>query len=883
MATASAFRKHFDANMARAPQIEWLPAIQVLALVGVVLNHLVEEFLPGNWFIQVSLQHPTLIAWTQGLGIQPGGLVSFAGLVSFLGDHCPGVFLVTSGLGLTWSALHGSEGNVGVAPFLRRRLSRILPPYIALHVLFLLSTLVNRESDVSFADARILFSILGLRFNDDLFFFISPSWWFVWLILQLYLLFPLLYLALRRLGGAWFLMLALLFTVLSRTAGLLDIRYSESLYFWMLGIFFGTRLAEFCVGMAAAVILANLAGGRRQLPRPTTLVAASVALLCAGLLTTSVPLPGWVLQYLLMTLGLSALFLWIWEVALKRSPGIRGMVTVVASGSYGTYLVHQLMIQRATRYVTGDWQLIAAMAAVLVAFPVGILLERFTNSIVSRARQIHREIPDTILRHSHWAVALGLLGVLAVLEVRVTSDQAYRLLVAVLGIGLVALVALEFVRCDRRGTFEGIVLWFAMAAALLHLFVFPREYSRVVLIAAGMFAVTAAYASSRFGKRWLSALLGSIVTCVVVFGVEVALTRMAPLETRERWGEYPALQVHDTRTYSLKPNQVTHLRYNNYDYTVRTNSLGLNSPEIVIERPEPGDALRILVIGDAFTMPEGLEYEDAYPSRLENAIAERVYPRGVQVINAGVTGYGPPQQYPQLQELVPLLRPDIVLYQFFVDEFAQVRASRDSRLASIGFITGDVPSEHKMVRTPQLEQHLASISRSLRETLLNRPDRSRYEKALLKFYEVGGNSLYSEENLTAIEAYLRAMQDVCTSVGATFVIYFVPAAVEVSAPAQIAYFPRDVDLTDPLLYDLNRPYAQLELIARELGIRVTNLRQPLKEHPHQPVYFADSWHWNREGHRAVADYIATDLMVGGLIRGPRQSDDLVSPTMVESK
>ena len=91
-----------------------------------------------------------------------------------------------------------------------------------------------------------------------------------------------------------------------------------------------------------------------------------------------------------------------------------------------------------------------------------------------------------------------------------------------------------------------------------------------------------------------------------------------------------------------------------------TNSYGLASPEIEVKRPTP-NTLRIMIIGDAFSMPEGMEYEYAYPSLLENKLAGLVSGRTIQVINAGVTGYGPVEQYPQLLELAPIFTPDIVL------------------------------------------------------------------------------------------------------------------------------------------------------------------------------------------------------------------------------
>jgi hypothetical protein len=61
--------------------------------------------------------------------------------------------------------------------------------------------------------------------------------------------------------------------------------------------------------------------------------------------------------------------------------------------------------------------------------------------------------------------------------------------------------------------------------------------------------------------------------------MEFFLWKHKPLEAG-RWGEFPALQVDSETVYSLIPNKTTRLRYNNYDYLVKTNSLGFASPEI---------------------------------------------------------------------------------------------------------------------------------------------------------------------------------------------------------------------------------------------------------------------------------------------------------------
>ena len=62
----------------------------------------------------------------------------------------------------------------------------------------------------------------------------------------------------------------------------------------------------------------------------------------------------------------------------------------------------------------------------------------------------------------------------------------------------------------------------------------------------------------------------------------------------------------------------------------------------------------VLALGDSMTFGEGVEPEQAWPAVLERAL-------GVRVVDGGVPGYGSPQMRGRLHELLPALRPDLVI------------------------------------------------------------------------------------------------------------------------------------------------------------------------------------------------------------------------------
>jgi len=94
---------------------------------------------------------------------------------------------------------------------------------------------------------------------------------------------------------------------------------------------------------------------------------------------------------------------------------------------------------------------------------------------------------------------------------------------------------------------------------------------------------------------------------------------------------------------------------------------------------------RILVVGDAFSMPEGLDYTNSYPYLLEQQLRKKFTNLQINVINAGVTGYSPNEECAQLKKYINVIKPDIVINEFFVNEFDDINVSKGARQTNIGF------------------------------------------------------------------------------------------------------------------------------------------------------------------------------------------------------
>lgn len=239
-------------------RLVWLELTKALALILIVFNHALERMgeypyvaNPANDWApfadRVSQLSPTTgSAWDLAFNA-----IRYPGLLGEVGVQ---LFVMASGLGLVLSARRRS----GIDPaFFRRRIERIAPMWIVVHLLALVASLPvllfigGGASDLVAApwDGRFWVSLVGFRITPETLYYLVPSWWFIALLVQLYLVFPLLDRWLVRLGPAryWYVIGG---AIVVKLAGLLV--FDTYLDAWSRGAIFVTRLPEFALGMLVA-------------------------------------------------------------------------------------------------------------------------------------------------------------------------------------------------------------------------------------------------------------------------------------------------------------------------------------------------------------------------------------------------------------------------------------------------------------------------------------------------------------------------------------------------------------------------------------------------------------------------------------------------------
>jgi len=352
----------------------WIDISKGLAILFVAYFH----------FFTTYFQHGVLppTDWSS-LGAGTVSILRLAWLkVSGLGFHAVGVFIILSGWTLMQSTMHRAEsGAIAWSAWYRARLLRLYPMYWVAHLVYLLSPFVARLEPV---DDRIILSLLGLRFIDIQmnFMYLNAAWWYFSMLIQFYLIFPMLFLAARRLGAWWFLLIACAAGFFARYL-LLVVWQLNGL--WVLGGFAVCRLPEFALGMSLAMWhTRSTARTEWFLLRGTGLVLGLI------LYPAALQLYNGLYEYIfvdfatgtccmLEIVGIAGIIL-----TFKNPANLFGLVGVY---SYGLYLIHQpyvIWLGLRIREVPIWVFLLICVPTLAVLSAWGMFLEKATNGLVNK-------------------------------------------------------------------------------------------------------------------------------------------------------------------------------------------------------------------------------------------------------------------------------------------------------------------------------------------------------------------------------------------------------------------------------------------------------------------------------------------------------------------
>lgn len=392
----------------------WLDITRGYAILWVFLVHFYERFGQGSMFANPHANWPPLserIAQLTPINVDglSGIFINLLRYVSWPGDQGVQIFLVASGFGLTLSALRKSS-EFSIREFYVKRLSRLLPLWFAAHIVFIL-TYVILHKGLSPWNWRTWASIFGLRFIPEVMYYKFPAWWYIGMLLQLYTVFPLLFLMLRRWSPVRFFVIVGGTAIIIRLAGLLV--FEQNLDWWSRGGFFLSRLPEFTFGMAFAKWLATADSKKiARLRRPVS-VASIIGLYLLGNIC-SFFLLGMSVAFLLTGAGF---FLFIFSLLSQKDLKQNGLIAWAGRRSYAIYLFHHpviLFLVPSNLSFEATGKIITYLVTAGIISIIGALvLETATNYILGIHRRwiANRGLVGATVR---WMTVLAIIPCLAI-------------------------------------------------------------------------------------------------------------------------------------------------------------------------------------------------------------------------------------------------------------------------------------------------------------------------------------------------------------------------------------------------------------------------------------------------------------------------------------
>lgn len=307
------------------------------------------------------------------------------------------------------------------------------------------------------------------------------------------------------------------------------------------------------------------------------------------------------------------------------------------------------------------------------------------------------------------------------------------------------------------------------------------------------------------------------------------------------------------------------------EFTVRfsINSRGLRDEEIPYEKPPGG--FRVLALGDSFLAASHVSLEQTMTKQLQGLLRSRLAPRPVDVVNAGVSGYGTAQEYLYLHTEGYRYAPDVVLLVVFLgNDLTDNVRDADGRWDRPLF---DVDGDGALKQVAQPERDPARRARWDEPLVRNSAAYNFLQSGVLRKLEPAAGltgeagreagqdlQIYERrpsrklrEAWEVTEALIGAIDRRGRELGARLVVAGAPSFRQLD-PAGFRQLVEAEGL-DPIRYDPELPSRLLGEATSRLGVPYLDLLPPLRQaivSGGGDQFYPRNTHWTAAGQRTVA-------------------------------
>ena len=307
-----------------------------------------------------------------------------------------------------------------------------------------------------------------------------------------------------------------------------------------------------------------------------------------------------------------------------------------------------------------------------------------------------------------------------------------------------------------------------------------------------------------------------------------------------------------------------------FGHKVSFNSAGMRDREHAVEKPD--SVFRILVLGDSFMEALQVSFDSSFPGLLGRSLEKETGKR-IEVVNAGVSGWGTDDQLRYLTLYGRRWRPDLVLVAMTLHNDIS-----DNLRQTWHTVVGDSLVERSRARTPVLEYRLLEIKaflgsrlhtyqllRKARQGRAMREAGSHLSLHIVELFREPSNSEITK-GLRLTELLLQRLQALTTAGGGHVALVLLPLTVQLS-DQRFSKFVKESGATMQEM-PVEKPQRELTAIAGRLGIPVVDLLPEFRRWTaarRGPLYLEHDGHWNEAGHRLATDAVATGLIGAGVL------------------
>lgn len=366
---------------------------------------------------------------------------------------------------------------------------------------------------------------------------------------------------------------------------------------------------------------------------------------------------------------------------------------------------------------------------------------------------------------------------------------------------------------------------------------------------------------------WSGNALLLIVTLSLAVGLaEAALRFTAPRATSIAAQDPYGLALHYPGITRYLPNQ---------DQTVTINSAGMRDEEHSREKPD--GTFRILVLGDSFMEALQVAAEASLPQLLERELTRQAG-RPVEVINAGVSGWGTDDGLRYLTEYGLDYEPDLIVVAMTLHNDVSDNLREYWHTAADGQLVDQQrePIPWFTYKTLQLKAFLAVRLQLVQ--LWRQVTHGREMETISQDLNTHVVQLFREPPPQRIDfgwelthLLFERMQEVATGNSAQLAVVLLPLEYQLSDEI-FADFVRASGLSAGDL-DQERPQRVMRETATELGVQLIDLRPAFQQWTAEDrpgLYVIGDGHWNEAGHQLATEVVARELLASGAIGQDRE-------------